>query len=197
MIHPENLLHKWWQTRLVNRGNNFPVLMWVIFKFTAWRWTHCSQLNGDGCSPSGTFIKLHMGTALFGFGENHPGDHQNESCTVPTKISAWSMGQYSALFKIKCFNLFVESQRKQPDSKSTYKVCDGSTFASALEAGGVKKWGCAHSLVFLTFLTAKAEHERFGGQVRARNLGTLSNEHLFLFLWWTEVKCCSANLLAG
>lgn len=75
------------------RGNNFPVVMWVIFKFTVWRWIQCSWY-GDGSPPAEKFIRLHMDTALFGFGENHLGAHQNESCTVPTKMFAWSVGQY-------------------------------------------------------------------------------------------------------
>lgn len=48
-------------------------------------------------------------------------------------------------------------------AKSPYKFCYRSACDSALEASGVEKWGCAHSSVFLTFLTAKGIYGEDGG----------------------------------
>lgn len=86
------------------------------------------------------------------------------------------MGQYRvSLFRLLSLNssvliflLNLKGSRliaKAP-AKSVIKAC-----ASALEGGGVEKWGCAHGLVFLTFLTAKAGHAGVWGTSESRKSG--------------------------
>lgn len=81
--------------------------------------------------------------------ENHPGAHQNESCTVPTKISGWSMCQYRAsLFRVLSLNssvliFFRWTSKEAAWQQKLLQNLLWEHLCSSLGGRGVQKWGCA------------------------------------------------------